>query len=123
MDKHRPTLTFVYLPHLDYDLQRLGPHDPRIGTQVAAVDRVAGELIDKARSLGSEVIVVSEYGISQVSSGVPINRVLRREGLLAVQETLGWELLDAGASRAFAVSDHQVAHEPNRFAVNRHRLG
>ena len=25
----RPTLTLVYLPHLDYDLQRLGPSDPR----------------------------------------------------------------------------------------------
>jgi len=27
-----------------------------------------------------------------------------------VRETLGWEMLDAGASRAFAVADHQVAH-------------
>jgi hypothetical protein len=35
---------------------------------------------------------------------------LRERGYIAVRETLGWELLDAGASRAFAVSDHQVAH-------------
>jgi predicted AlkP superfamily pyrophosphatase or phosphodiesterase len=36
--------------------------------------------------------------------------VLRREGLLAVREEMGRELLDAGASAAFAVADHQLAH-------------
>jgi hypothetical protein len=36
--------------------------------------------------------------------------VLRERGLLAVREELGRELLDAGASAAFAVADHQVAH-------------
>ncbi|MBI4601470.1 MAG: alkaline phosphatase family protein [Planctomycetes bacterium] len=106
----RPTLTLAYLPHLDYDLQRLGPDHPSIPEQVRAVDRVAGGLIDVARSLDVEVIALSEYGITPVTGSVSINRVLRREGLLAVQEALDWELLDAGASRAFAVSDHQVAH-------------
>jgi len=42
---------------------------------------------------------------------VHINRVLREHGyLVARREALGWETLDAGASRAFAVADHQVAH-------------
>jgi predicted AlkP superfamily pyrophosphatase or phosphodiesterase len=41
---------------------------------------------------------------------VNINQVLREHGYIAVRETLGWELLDAGASRAFAVADHQAAH-------------
>ncbi|MFM7864971.1 MAG: alkaline phosphatase family protein, partial [Planctomycetaceae bacterium] len=37
--------------------------------------------------------------------------VLRQAGYLRVRrEPLGWETLDCGASRAFAVSDHQVAH-------------
>ncbi|HVR74643.1 MAG TPA: alkaline phosphatase family protein [Planctomycetota bacterium] len=110
IDAHRPTLTLVYLPHLDYDLQRHGPSSGRIQKEVLAIDRVAGELIDHARGLDMEVIVLSEYGITQVASSISINRVLRRAGLLSVQETLGLELLDAGASRAFAVSDHQVAH-------------
>src|SRR5262249_23586189 len=39
-----------------------------------------------------------------------INRALRRAGLLAVQDTVAGEPLDAGRSRAFAVADHQVAH-------------
>lgn len=110
LEAHRPTLTLVYLPHLDYDLQRYGPDFPGLHEQLRAIDRVAGDLAGLARDLGMEVIVLSEYGITAVRSSVSINRILRREGLLAVEETLGWELLDAGASRAFAVSDHQIAH-------------
>jgi predicted AlkP superfamily pyrophosphatase or phosphodiesterase len=110
LEEQRPTLTLVYLPHLDYDLQRHGPDWPGLPRELRAIDAAAGTLIDLARSRDMEVIVLSEYGITGVTSSVSINRALRREGFLAVQETLGWELLDAGASRAFAVSDHQVAH-------------
>jgi len=39
-ERFRPTLTFVYLPHLDYNLQRLGPDAPAIATDLAAVDRI-----------------------------------------------------------------------------------
>ncbi len=108
--RNRPDLSLVYLPHLDYNLQRLGPGDPAIWQDVSAIDRVAGNLIDAVRGAGAEVLVVSEYGIGEAHTPVHINRVLRDQGLLAVRETLGWELLDPGASRAFAVADHQVAH-------------
>ncbi|HHH38783.1 MAG TPA: alkaline phosphatase family protein [Sedimenticola sp.] len=108
--KHRPSLTLVYLPHLDYNLQRLGPADPAIGADLEAVDRVAGEVIETARAGGAGVLIVSEYGIEQARGHVHINRVLREAGYLGIRETLGWELLDAGASRAFAMADHQVAH-------------
>lgn len=105
-----PTLSLVYLPHLDYNLQRLGPDDPAIGDDLAAVDAVTGRLIDAARARGAEVVVLSEYGLTKVSGAVDINRVLRRAGFLKVQRQLDWELLDCGTSRAFAVADHQVAH-------------
>jgi predicted AlkP superfamily pyrophosphatase or phosphodiesterase len=55
-------------------------------------------------------MVLSEYGITKVVGAVHINRELRRAGWLHVREELGRELLDAGASDAFAVADHQVAH-------------
>ena len=55
-------------------------------------------------------MILSEYGIRDVSRPVHINRALREHGLIAVREELGHELLDAGASTAFAVADHQVAH-------------
>ncbi len=109
-DRYRPTLSLVYLPHLDYNLQKLGPGDPACREDVAIVDEIAGRLIETVRGGGADVLVVSEYGIEDVSTQVHINRVLREQGLLRVRETLGWELLDPGASRAFAVADHQVAH-------------
>jgi predicted AlkP superfamily pyrophosphatase or phosphodiesterase len=109
-DEERPDLTLVYLPHLDYCLQKYGPHDPQVRAEIRAIDRVAGELCEHARARGAEVVVVSEYGIEPAEGVVRINQALREAGLLAVQETLGWELLDAGASRAFAVADHQLAH-------------
>ncbi|HWM88706.1 MAG TPA: alkaline phosphatase family protein [Kofleriaceae bacterium] len=108
--RERPGLMLVYLPHLDYDMQRLGPGHPSIRSEVRNIDRVAGGLIDAVRGHGAEVVVVSEYGLEEARTPVHINRALREAGLLAVRETLGWEMLDAGASRAFAVADHQVAH-------------
>jgi len=63
-----------------------------------------------AEGAGAAVVVVSEYGITQVSGTVEINRVLREAGFLRVREEMGDELLDAGASDAFAVADHQIAH-------------
>lgn len=107
---HSPTLTLVYLPHLDYCLQRLGPDSQQVAGDLSELDTVAGELIDHYRARGVRVIVLSEYGITSVSRPVHLNRVLREQGLVAVREELGRELLDAGASAAFAVADHQVAH-------------
>ena len=105
-----PTLLLVYLPHLDYNLQRFGATDPRIRADVRAIDDVCGRLIAHCREKGRRVVVLSEYGLVDVSGPVHINRVLREAGLLAVREELGLESLDAGSSTAFAVSDHQVAH-------------
>jgi predicted AlkP superfamily pyrophosphatase or phosphodiesterase len=112
MQKHSPTLTLVYLPHLDYDLQRLGPDlaHPRLRQAVRDVDALCGELIRFAEQSGRRLIFLSEYGITKVGSAVHVNRALRRAGWLAVRDELGRELLDAGASAAFAVADHQIAH-------------
>lgn len=109
-DWHRPTISLVYLPHLDYNLQRRGPDDPEIRSDLRAIDRVCGRLIRHHRERGYRVIVLSEYGITPVRAPVHINRVLREAGLLEVRQELGLEMLDAGASAAFAVADHQVAH-------------
>ncbi|HEV3022863.1 MAG TPA: nucleotide pyrophosphatase/phosphodiesterase family protein [Pirellulales bacterium] len=107
----RPTLTLIYLPHLDYCFQRRGPGDPHNAGELRAVDAEAGKLIEAARRNGAAVVVLSEYAIAAVDRPVHVNRLLRGAGFLAVRrEPLGWETLDCGASRAFAVADHQVAH-------------
>jgi hypothetical protein len=41
---------------------------------------------------------------------VHINRALREAGLLRVRAEMGRDVFDAGASRAFALADHQLAH-------------
>jgi predicted AlkP superfamily pyrophosphatase or phosphodiesterase len=112
MQQHAPTLTLVYLPHLDYDLQRLGPDltHPRLRQALRDVDALCGELIRFAEASGRRIIVLSEYGITPVQGAVHLNRELRRAGWVQVREELGRELLDAGASQAFAVADHQLAH-------------
>ena len=106
---HDPTLTLIYLPHLDYGLQKFGPDPEKVKTDLREVDGVFGQLVDYYTRGGAKIIVLSEYGIVPVSRPVHLNRELRRRGLLSVREELGRELLDAGASVAFAVADHQVA--------------
>jgi predicted AlkP superfamily pyrophosphatase or phosphodiesterase len=112
MTEHNPTLTLAYLPHLDYDLQRYGPDEshPKVRQSLIDIDGVAGDLADAARASGRSVVVLSEYGITPVDRPIHINRALRDAGLLVVREEDGGELLDPMASRAFALSDHQIAH-------------
>jgi predicted AlkP superfamily pyrophosphatase or phosphodiesterase len=109
-ERFKPTLTFVYLPHLDYNLQRLGLDDPSIASDLAAIDEVTADLIGFYEAYAVKVLVLSEYGIVPVNKPVHLNQMLRNAGLLRVREELGLELLDPGASAAFAVADHQIAH-------------
>ncbi|MFZ2650147.1 MAG: nucleotide pyrophosphatase/phosphodiesterase family protein [Burkholderiaceae bacterium] len=123
MQTRNPSLTLTYLPHLDYNLQRFGPDlaHPRIAQDLGEIDAVCATLIDAATASGRNVIVVSEYGITPVVEAVHINRLLREKGLLAVRaEEFGREILDAGASIAFAVADHQIAHV---YVNDRGRIG
>ena len=108
----QPTLTLCYLPHLDYGLQKWGPNpdNPRIAADLGEIDGLAGELIEDAERRGDRVIVVSEYGIVPVREAVHINRTLREAGYTRVRNEMGRETLDCGASRAFALADHQIAH-------------
>jgi predicted AlkP superfamily pyrophosphatase or phosphodiesterase len=108
--KYQPTLALVYLPHLDYNMQRLGPGHPSIPGDLRRIDAIVGELLDYYRERSVGVIVLSEYAIEEANHPVHLNRFFRGQGWLAIKDELGLELLDCGASRVFAVADHQVAH-------------
>ncbi|MCU4676152.1 alkaline phosphatase family protein [Catenovulum sp. 2E275] len=108
--QNQPDLQLVYLPHLDYNLQKLGPNHPDIGKDIAAIDAVVGQIIDELSTYSAQFLVVSEYGITQVDQVIPINQILRQHNFINVRETKGFENLDCGASDAFAVADHQIAH-------------
>jgi predicted AlkP superfamily pyrophosphatase or phosphodiesterase len=128
-NKFAPTLNLIYLPHLDYNLQRHGVYAPcsvrpvaepsratgstlqsKIHRDLREIDSIVGDLIDFFGKRGARVVLLSEYGITNVDTPVHLNRIFRERGWLTVKDELGLEILDAGASKVFAVADHQVAH-------------
>lgn len=108
--KYNPTLTLIYLPHLDYCLQKFGQDFNKISGDLKEIDGVVDQLVAHYTKTGARIILLSEYGITNVDRPVYINRALRENGWLNIRVERGLELLDAGASAAFAVADHQVAH-------------
>ncbi|MEU7511956.1 nucleotide pyrophosphatase/phosphodiesterase family protein [Streptomyces sp. NPDC042898] len=110
LDRHDPDLTLVYVPHLDYDLQRYGPESPQAREAARELDAALAPLLTETLARGATIVALSEYGITDVSRPVDINRALRRAGLLNVHRQQGMEYLDPWTSRAFAVADHQIAH-------------
>jgi predicted AlkP superfamily pyrophosphatase or phosphodiesterase len=135
--KYSPTLNLIYLPHLDYNLQRHGscvvgdevtsltsksgnsfesPHvgsyiiNPKIHRDLREIDAIVGDLIDFFAKRGVQAVLLSEYGITNVDTPIHLNRIFREQCWLTVKGELGLEILDAGASKVFAVADHQVAH-------------
>src|SRR6266404_6266267 len=137
-NKFQPTLSLVYLPHLDYNLQRLGPDEagnedwtvnpqppgsasgaqtigsrslnPAVTPDLRAIDSIVGDLLDFFSQASVQVVLLSEYGITQVDCPIHLNRLFREERWLSIKQELGLELLDCGASKVFAVADHQIAH-------------
>ncbi len=116
MRESKPTLTLIYLPHLDYCLQRVGPAHDSIKSELREIDRVFGALLDHCARENIRPLVVSEYGIVPVTDAVWINRALRDAGLLQVRMEDGRDVLDLQESAAFAVVDHQIAHVSVRDA-------
>eukprot|EP00903_Cladosiphon_okamuranus_P004106 g4104.t1 len=109
-EKHSPTLSLVYLPHLDYCLQKDGPGSSTIPAQLRAIDSVVTDLISFYEARGIRVLLLSEYGISPVTTPIHLNRLFREKGWLSIKDELGRETLDYGGCRAFAIADHQIAH-------------
>ena len=192
--RHSPTLSLIYLPHLDYNLQRHGPYvaadvrrrtsessqtsdaglsnpvqgisdrsqsfplspgdlsrlgsgernpaegggprgpsererashwagvrasvntnppsapNPAIHRDLREIDSIVGGLIDFFQKQMVQVILLSEYGITNASNPIYLNQLFREANWLTVRDEMGLEILDTGASRVFAVVDHQIAH-------------
>ncbi len=109
-EHHQPTLNLVYLPHLDYNLQRLGPAHPALADDLRRIDEIVTDLIRFFQQRGVHVLLLSEYGITPVDTPIHLNREFRRRGWITIKEELGLDILDTGNSRAFAIADHQCAH-------------
>ncbi len=110
MKEKFPTLCLCYLPHLDYVLQKQGPDGRDVSHHVEELLGWIDRLQAEANQLGYKTLILSEYGIEKVHTAFAPNRLLRQNGFLSLRNELDRELLDCGASRAFAVVDHQIAH-------------
>ncbi len=110
IDENDPDVVLVYLPHLDYDDQRYGPDSPQAAESRRQLDTELQRLFQDVRQRGGDLMVLSEYGIEEVSTPVFPNRLLAQRNYLKVQVTSHGDLLDVHRSDAFAVCDHQLAH-------------
>lgn len=106
---HKPTLQLIYLPHMDYVLQKTN-NEQAILKSLKELDTVFKDLVHFYENEGIKIIVLSEYGISPVKTPIHINRMFREKGWLQIREENGLELLDAGESDVFAMADHQISH-------------
>lgn len=109
-DKYDPTLTLIYLPHLDYCQQKFGPDLNKIASELREIDEVVKDLVEFYERKGANIVLLSEYGIAPTNNPIHLNRKFRQEGLLEIRVERGLELLDMGESKAFVIADHQVGH-------------
>lgn len=109
-EQYKPTLNLIYLPHLDYNLQRYGPDMEKIKEDLWNVDKLCAELIEYFTERNCNIIILSEYNIYKVTEAIHINRIFRQHGWIKTRKELGREMFDPGASDVFGVCDHQIAH-------------
>ena len=108
-----PDHLFVYLPSLDYDLQRHGPHSPQAAAALAETLSQIDPLLAAAETQGRQWLLAGDYAVEPAAPAEAAlfpNRILRAAGLFHTRETAKMLYPDFFTSRAFAVVDHQIAH-------------
>ena len=58
-ERYQSDLTLIYLPHLDYNLQKLGPNHSGIAEDLSQLDRVVSDLIAFLEQREITVAIVS----------------------------------------------------------------
>ena len=95
-DEHRPDLSLVYLPHLDYEPQRSGPDSPETVRAARQLDAAIRPLIDHLLASGATVVALSEYGIAPADRPVDINRALREAAFSRPTPRTAWSTWTRG---------------------------
>ena len=71
-NKYDPTLSLIYLPHLDYCLQKFGPDFSKISKELNEIDQVVASLVNHFENKNARIIILSEYGIAPVNHPIHI---------------------------------------------------
>ncbi len=105
-----PDLLFTYIPHLDYDLQRLGPDHKKIKKVFKESENLLEKLIFSAKQANYEVLLFGDYAISNAENVIYPNKILRDANYFSIRNVKGMHYPDIYSSKGFAMVDHQVAH-------------
>ena len=114
IEKSRPNFMFTYIPHVDYSAQRFGKESNQVSDDLVLADSIVEKIIDSTKKSktyeNTQFIIFSEYSFNNVNCAIPINIILRNNGLLNVRKIGDKEYVDFEFSQAFAVVDHQIAN-------------
>lgn len=108
---------YLYLPTLDYALQKYGPESRQAFYALKEFRRQIEHLADFCSRRSVELKIAGDYAVSPVTlPPVTPNVFLRREGFFAVREVGRMTYPDFFQSSAFAVCDHEfcVLYGPER---------
>jgi predicted AlkP superfamily pyrophosphatase or phosphodiesterase len=114
IEKSKPNFMFTYIPHIDYSAQRFGKESNQVSDDLVLADSIVEKIIDSTKKSkiyeNTQFIIFSEYSFNDVNGAIPINIILRNNGLLNVRKIGEKEYVDFEFSKAFAVVDHQIAN-------------
>lgn len=66
-------------------MQKWGQDFGKISNDLREIDKVVEELVNYFTSKNAGVILLSEYGITNVNQPIHLNRTLRENGLVAIR--------------------------------------
>jgi predicted AlkP superfamily pyrophosphatase or phosphodiesterase len=114
IENNKPNFMFTYIPHIDYSAQRFGKDSNEVSKDLIFADSLVEKIIDSTKRSkiyeNTQFIIFSEYSFNDVNGAIPINIILRNNGLLNVRKIGDKEYVDFEFSQAFAVVDHQIAN-------------
>jgi predicted AlkP superfamily pyrophosphatase or phosphodiesterase len=126
IEKSKPNFMFMYIPHIDYSAQRFGKESSQVSDDLVFADNIVEQIIDSTKKSeiyeNTQFIVFSEYSFNDVNGAIPINVILRNNGLLNVRKIGEKEYVDFEFSRAFAVVDHQIANIYIKSPLDKERI-
>lgn len=106
-----PELCLVYVPTLDYDLQRYGPEHARSRKALDVLLHQLQTIVDAARRNDYELLVFGDYAIGPVTRPPVLpNLALGDAELMKTRRIRRMLYPDFHQSRAFAMVDHEIAH-------------
>jgi len=103
-------LQMVYLPHLDYEMQKSGPDSKTSKKAFSKLETTLEALFAAAKLKSYEVVIFGDYAITEAKEAIFPNKLLRDAGLFAIRDVKNMLYPDIYSSKAFAMVDHQIAH-------------